>query len=354
MPDALKVARAQAESVRYAGDTARGQTKRGYVSRLGALKSNLNQSELRVSQEVTPALHHVLEEVCKNLHIPLEAVDAFIYASPTIQAECFSGNSHECVIRFSSSLVDILDEREFGFVAGHELGHFLLEHSNARMDPEKASLEYFMQQRSQEISVDRIGLIACGSLDVAIKALMKTVSGLTSKHLRFNVGSFISQLKSSSFHLNETASHPSMLIRCRALLWFSLNDAYTTSLQAESKETLSMLDERIRKDFHKYVDGSAKEKIQKVKDDLAMWIVADKIVQDDVFSISEQQEFEKVFGKDALDSLKKFLMEIPSAQVQDVVYERVKSTREELEKLIPESFESEVHKIKQWAETLNG
>ena len=54
-----------------------------------------------------------------------------------------------------------------------------------------------MQERAQELSVDRVGLIACGSVDIAIRALMKTVSGLSSEHLRFDVGTFISQLDKS-------------------------------------------------------------------------------------------------------------------------------------------------------------
>src|SRR5687768_6615234 len=83
-------------------------------------------------------------------------------------------------VRFSSTLVDILDEEEFCFVVGHELGHFLLRHT-AGLHGSTESLELFMLQRAQEISADRLGMVACGSLDVAIKALKKTISGLNNK-----------------------------------------------------------------------------------------------------------------------------------------------------------------------------
>ena len=70
---------------------------------------------------------------------------------------------------------------------GHELGHFLLDHHHANVGFTSANPEYFRQRRAQEISVDRLGLLSCGSLDVALRALMKTVSGLTERHLRFDV-----------------------------------------------------------------------------------------------------------------------------------------------------------------------
>ena len=90
-----------------------------------------------------------------------------MYASPDLNAECYLGDTSNCIIRFSSSLIDILDKNEFEFVVGHELGHFLLSHQQACVT--EKNLEYYIQQRAQEISADRLGLIACDSLDIALK-----------------------------------------------------------------------------------------------------------------------------------------------------------------------------------------
>ena len=139
-----------------------------------------------------------------------------------------------------------------------------------------------MQQRAQEVSVDRVGLVACGSLDIAIRALMKTASGLSSDHLRFDVGTFISQLSKSAKpagHGDHTASHPSILVRCRALLWFSLNDFFTTHKGTFPQGQLDVLDLRIQNDLRTYVDGPARKQIEESKNDLAMWMAAYEIVQ---------------------------------------------------------------------------
>ena len=182
MIDGLQAAREFANRLRFSGDTLRPQTD-GSRDQTQAVKSHLYRNALQSSPQVTPDLSDRLISVYKNLKVPVESVAAFVHASPEIQAECYSATDTECVLRFSSALIDLLNEREFAFVAGHEIGHFLLEHGLTRKDAHQESIEFMIEQRSQEISVDRIGLLACGSLDVAIQALMKTVSGLSAPTL---------------------------------------------------------------------------------------------------------------------------------------------------------------------------
>ena len=347
MADSLTPSRKLAEQIRFSGDTLRSGSE-GNVARTESIASVFFQNELAITQEVTPALSEQLILVCDNLQIPRLQIDAFVYASSELQATCYATSTSKCVIRFSSALVDLLDAQEFSFVCGHELGHFLLAHGVVKMESRGSSIEYLMQQRAQEVSVDRIGLIACGSLDVAIRALMKTVSGLSSEHLRFDIGTFISQLRKPetlSGHGSHNASHPSILIRCRALLWFSLNDFFTKSTKTFSQKQLNQLDDRIQKDLSTYVDGPAHKQIEESKTDLAMWMAVYEIVENGIFEKSEQAVISEMFGVDTLNRLISFLQEIPVSEVHDTIYERVKSTRESLEGLIPESFEAEVREI---------
>ena len=347
MANALTPAQGIAELVRFSGDTLRHKSA-GESAQTEAIAGTLFQNELEISAEVTPGLWAQLEIVREHLDIPPDAIHAFVYASPELQASCFATSTSSCVLRFSSGLIDLLDASEFSFVCGHELGHFLLGHGITKIESGDLSIEYFLQQRAQEISVDRVGLIAAGSLDIAIRALMKTASGLSSEHLRFDVGKFISQLGKSGAMTGageHEASHPSMLVRCRALLWFSLNDFFTMGQDAFSREQFNTLDARIQSDLATFVDGPARKRIDQAKTDLALWIAAMEIVQNGVFGKAEQIAFEKMFGAELLAKLIGFLSDIPKSEVQDAVYERVKTTREALEALIPSSFEGEFEEI---------
>ena len=347
MDDITSAAQAMAEKVRYSGDTLR-RTTDGDLSRTDRIRNQFYYNDLRISPLVTPTLASGLELVCQRLHIPEGAVEAFIFASPEIQAECLAGSTSNCVLRFSSSLVDLLDHQEFEFVAGHEIGHFLLAHGIVKLENQGDSLEYHIEQRRQEISVDRIGLIACQSLETAIRALMKTASGLSSEHLRFDVGAFISQLRDApkaTYEDGHFATHPSSLIRCRALLWFSLNDFFIRGTDHFNEEQFTKLDQRIENDFNRFVDGPAKRLIKVAKEDLAIWIAAHHAVQDGAFDKNEQAAISDIFGSEILDRLKNFLSDLPASEVQDIVYQRMKSAREDLERMIPSSFEDVIEEI---------
>lgn len=348
MVENLRIAQELVRHVRFSGDTL-GHNTKDYSWRTEAIKDQFYLNELKVSQEVTPSLYERLQTVCDHLHIPPNSVEAFIYPSSEIQATCFPGNATECVIRFSSALIDILAEDEFRFVAGHELGHFLLGHSRVNLLDEDKSLEYFMQQRAQEISVDRIGLLACKDLNVALKALMKIVSGLTDRHLRFDVRNFLSQLRQpSKFSLGDEAfsTHPSILVRCRGLLWFSMSEVFKSYPSTVSTGELSTIDERIEADLSRYVDGPARARIHGVKKDLSMWMAVYEIVQVKRFRKNEQLAFAKIFGTDTLDRLKNFLQDMSAEEAKDIVHKRLQATSDELKMLIPKSFEAEVETIK--------
>ncbi len=280
--------------------------------------------------------------------LPERTINAFIFASPHLQAECYANSTESCILRFSSALVDLLDDDEFEFVCGHEAGHFLLGHGLARMKGHSDSLEYFMQQRAQEISVDRIGLIACGSLEVSIRSMMKTVSGLSGEHLRYDVGAFLRQLDDSPQRGGDAAStHPSIFVRCRALLWFSLNDSFTGGDLNFKREDLLRLDKHIERDIAKFVDGPARRIIDDAKMDFLLWVAANRSVQNGILNKQEQAAIAEMVGMETLTSLKNFLSDISASDVQAEVYQRMKTARENLERLLPSSIEKTVHEIEE-------
>src|SRR5690606_30615159 len=95
---------------------------------LDSIKNNLYKNGLEITEKSTKGIGETISSVLSTLKIPKENVKSFVYASPEIQAECFSAGQDECVLRFSSALINLLTLDELKFVIGHELGHFLFRH----------------------------------------------------------------------------------------------------------------------------------------------------------------------------------------------------------------------------------
>lgn len=347
MDEQISLAKALVETVRYSGDQLRPMTS-GNAATTAHARNNFFHDGLQITPAVTPGLANRLDVVCTRLKIPRGSVEAFIYASPEIQGECFAGSTESCVLRFSSALVELLDESEFEFVVGHEIGHFLLDHGIIRSENDGQSIEFRVQERAQEVSADRIGMIACESLEVAIRALMKTVSGLSNDHLRFDVSAFVSQLRNvpDDFSLKRHfTTHPSMIVRCRALLWFSLNDPFSRGIEHFSAHEFEVLNKRIERDLDKYVNGPEKRIVDDAKENLALWLAASCVISDGKFRRADQVKIAEMFGEPILEHLKGFLADRPATDACEAVFNRMKIARDELERIMPMGFQQSFDEI---------
>ena len=348
MPTALEIARSIAQKVRFSGELDDGTLRDGSPHATSQMRSIFAQHNLQISHAVTPSLAQSLDEVYERLHIPHDVVTAYVVPDPAIQATCFSSSTTDCVLSFSSGLVELLDESEFQFVAGHEIGHFLLSHGLVHQSGDAESLEYLMRQRAKEISADRIGFIACKSLECSIQAMMKTASGLSTDKLRFDTDAFLSQLQesdSATYSITQSSTHPSILVRCRAVLWFSLNDYSAEDLEHNSKEQIRKMDSRIEKDLQRYVDGPARERIVRTKQNYAFWMTIEESIQDGNFDKQEQEVVSANFGKDQLHKLLDLIDGLSKAEVSEIVRTKLIESREELEVILPDSFEEEITEI---------
>lgn len=346
MARTLEEARASVERVRFTSDRSRYHSY-GKSSRAAHLRDAFYKTGLLITDQTTPALSRSFDMVCDRLCLPRDCVEAFVYSSPDIQAECFSGTLDQCTVRFSSALVNLLDESEFTFVAGHELGHFLFGHDGGGSE-NASSIEHFMQLRFQEISVDRLGLVACLDLKIAVQAMIKTVSGLDNRHLRFNAGQFISQLSSLSDPSQGDgpgSTHPSMFMRCRALLWFSMDTETNGYPNSVDRRRIDAIDQRVSADFSKYVDGPAEKRIEQYKENLAIWLAASIMVADGKLTTSAQEAFSAMFGAEMLEKLVNFLSGLNRSEIDEAIYERLMASREELEGVIPDRFPAAYREI---------
>ena len=349
MSDELAKARSFANSVRYSGDKLRANNS---VKRSNdEINSFFSMNSMLINPLVTPSISKSIDNVIHRLQIPKESVKAYVYASSDIQAECHAGDDVDCVIRLSSGLIDILDNEEIEFVIGHEIGHFIYSHGLAASLNRNKSLEFSIQQRAQEISADRIGLLACNSLDYSIRAMMKTMSGLSSKYLNFNIGAFLSQLsntKKFKSQIDINSTHPSILIRCRALLWFSMSETFKRGKQNYQANEVNKLNNKIKGDIDKFVDSVAHEKIERLKHDVVLWLCASKIIEDNKFDNNEQKIFSDMFGEELLGKLKSFLSSHNNAStVKKSVSDKLNAAINNLQGEIPASFEKEMAALEQ-------
>lgn len=313
----LRDARNIADAIRFRRDRV-NFSPTSTIRDFNGIQNAMYKSGLEINNRSTKNIGNTIEEVKDFLKIPAPSVKAFAYASPEIQAECFLGPGDECILRLTSGLLNLLSQDELRFVIGHELGHFLLGHSGV-FD----SNEFWLSQ-AQEVSADRVGLLCAGSLEIALRAILKTTSGLGDELLTFNISEFVQQMRKFlevACIKNNESTHPSMVLRSRALIWFSTSEYFLEYPEVQSGVSLSKIDDKVIFDFdkEKQVLNEA-EKIQ-VEQDLMFWLSAEFIFNQGKFLKSTQKHLEQVVGVEKVGKLKSLLSNFTHSEVGEKIRE---------------------------------
>lgn len=314
-------------------------------------KDTMLRHGVLISKSVTPSLHDQLNSVCESLYIPRECVTAFVYNSPEVQADCLIDSPDTCVLRFTSGLINLMDENEFKFVAGHELGHFLLGHGACSQYLSEGTSEDFMVRRARELSADRLGYLSIGNQEESLQAIIKTASGLNNQFLRFDVASFMSQtnmISDPSKGESKNSTHPSMLIRCRSLLWFAMSVHSIEDLDRLTQETIHQIDSRVVKDLEKFVDGQVRLRKTEFEKDISVWKSALLIYHSGSFTKEVQQRFQDILGEETLHSIKSFFELYSKEELLSEITERLDGTLKRSSHEFPSSaqnIENEGYKV---------
>lgn len=302
----------QLGALRFSLDIPSNEGRLPLSSHLRTIAMGLTLNELPVSDAIAPGIESAVGRATSNLGLRREGVDVFVYASPEIQATCLPSSTDRCVLRLSSELVSLLSQNELSFVVGHELAHHVYGHSSAHFKNEEISLEEVISLKYQEISADRLGLLACQSLKDAAGALIKAASGLTSPFIRLDVSEYLSTLsRFDDMDLVENdssiTSHPPLMIRCRALLWFFGAIGSSLNLANLLPSELDQVNGRIERDFSKFVDIHASTHKEKLVESYRLWLAMSGVASHGSFTKDAQEKFCNAFGIERLDQVKGFL-----------------------------------------------
>jgi len=231
-------------------------------------------------------------------------------------------------VQISSETCNVLSKEEIAFVVGHEIGHFLLAHT--RQPLQNPTPAYLEKRRSQEISADRIGRIACGSLEHALKAMMMA-TGLRRDQLRFDAVSHAGQIREIDPDCDlgaDSSTHPPVLIRSRALIRFE------TSFSSRKDKRLARIDRQIGEELDHYIDRRTRMREKSVRRDWDMWETLKRAAGDNVFDREEQRDFERKFGEDVLQKSRNLLKNMSPKDFESFVDQKITETKAELAGLL--------------------
>lgn len=238
---------------------------------------DLARSSLRISKEISPDIDSTITRVCKKIGLDRDAVDVYVFPNAELNGFCFI-NEFPIIVGASSSVIKTLDADELAFFLGHEIGHALFKETS-NFIASQSCLEDQILARSIEITVDRVGLLTAGNMDAAFSAILKTLSGLDDKHLRFDFSHFMSEAREV---LDGTisdqllySSHPPLAQRFKALVSFSLSDVYRNAVNGESSGAMPIdqVNKVIMAGLNNAVDSKAYQLINTALEDFGVWVI---------------------------------------------------------------------------------
>lgn len=144
-------------------------------------------SNLKVTKDNYPQIHHYLEEACQILDLQ-KIPDLYIDWSYSINA-CTVGAENPIII-LNSGLIDLCNDEEIMFIIGHEVGHIKSNHMLYHMMAQvinyvidmlpggsifAGGFQYLLYYwyRMSEFTADRAGLLCCQNQDAMIRAFIK-------------------------------------------------------------------------------------------------------------------------------------------------------------------------------------
>jgi hypothetical protein len=182
----------------------------------------------------------------------------------------------------------------------------------------------------------------------AFRGTLKVASGLSDRHIRFDLDSYLAQLRD----LQDLAghqdaiyeTHPMFPLRIRALLWFSMSEPYYYWTDRADRAPIATedLNEKVEADFRAAsgygLDHIQSNALRSVKIWAAVWLVS----LDHYIGKAEQRLLAEVLGKDEAERAIRFVAgcgnDAPNV-IRQKLREAYEGSREVPEKLRAELLE---------------
>lgn len=210
------------------------------IARNQALEQAVLSRGLPVDSQISPRLTGLTKELQKALEID---VPTDLYCLPDPAISCVAlGEDQDAgsgvTLGISSGAIREMSDPELKALLGHEFAH--LRYHNHRYDallshdpdnPARTILPplgeglYLRWRAKTEITADRLGLLACGNLGYAVRALLRAQYGIEEDDLGLPNGSLIKRNVAlpvpTSPVESGAVSHPPLQLRLEALELFS-------------------------------------------------------------------------------------------------------------------------------------
>jgi len=268
-------------------------------------RMHLLSTSLQITKEITPKIYNVVQTILTQLELQDLDLECYVYNDAEMNASCFTieGNIN-IVITISSGLVNNMKEDELTFVIGHEIGHYLFGHLEYQetQNEKNELLEMKISKiyQSHEISADRIGLICSGSIESSLRAIIKTVSGLSDEFITHNLHSYLYQIQSLKYNdlTYSKGTHPIFPIRAKALILFSMSEPYYWWINDTREAPLNTkaLTTRIRKDLESTTLKSLKNESQHIVEKFKLWFYVKCFIEDNKLDREELSFLKHQFG----------------------------------------------------------
>ena len=208
------------------------------------VRRTLMARSLLLSEGMAPNLYRVARELATRFGIdaPVE-----IYQAAGAENAAMHSVRSPVLMEVQGRMLSLLDDDTLAALLGHELGHYLAHgENNPHRGPTlavttilhagnaPAALMAAAQRLSmaQELTADRIGLLACSGLDAALRLEMVVVTGLAAETLTWDTDAYLAQSRDlmeatlADGEVAEGRTHPEHSLRTWALWLFSETDIY--------------------------------------------------------------------------------------------------------------------------------